>query len=87
MTQKLRPLTSRVLVLLLLVGLLVSVDASKSKAVTRANCAQDCYSLYSACLGQGQGDFFWCCAAYNECLAENCGSGPKCHLPEPYPPE
>jgi hypothetical protein len=75
---------SRVLTLLLLTGLLVFFGESKSEANT---CATDCYNQYSACLGYGQGDFYWCCAAYNECLAENCGSAPKCHLPEPYPPQ
>lgn len=82
-----RRLMSRVLTLLMLVGLLVVFGAPKSEAVVSANCTQDCYNQYSGCLGYGQGDFFWCCAAYNECLAENCGTGPKCHLPEPYPPE
>jgi hypothetical protein len=80
-----RQLTSRVLVLLVMVGMLVFMGTSKSQAVVNASCPQDCYNLYSACLGQGQGDFFWCCAAYNECLAENCGTGPRCYLPEPYP--
>lgn len=82
-----RHLTSRLLTLLVMVGLLVFIGASKSTAVIRATCAQDCYEQYRPCLSQGQGDFFWCCAAYNECLVENCGSAPKCQLPEPYPPE
>lgn len=83
-----RHLTSRLLTLVVMVGLLVFFSASDSKAVASAtNCTQTCYSQYSACLGQGQGDFYWCCAAYNECLVENCGGTPKCHLPEPYPPQ
>ncbi len=82
-----RHLTSRVLSLLVMVGLLVFFGASKSEAVAGASCTQDCYNQYSACLGYGQGDFFGCCAAYNECLVENCGLAPKCHLPEPYPPQ
>ena len=82
-----RHLTSRLLSLLAMVGLLVFFSTSKSGATVAASCTQDCYNQYSACLGQGQGDFYWCCAAYNECLADNCGLAPKCHLPEPYPSE
>ena len=83
-----RHLKFRVLVLLLMVGFLFFAGAARSGAVMGApSCAQACYNLYSECLGGGQGDFFWCCAAYNECLQENCASGPKCHLPEPWPPE
>lgn len=73
-----RRLMSRVLTLLLMTGLLVFFGTSKSEATT---CAQDCYNTYRPCLSQGQGDFFWCCAAYNECLVE-CGGQPKCQLPE-----
>ena len=82
-----RHLTSRLLTLVVMVGLLVFFSASDSQAVANAGCTQDCYSQYSACLGQGQGDFYWCCAAYNECLVENCGGTPKCRLPETYPPQ
>jgi hypothetical protein len=81
-----RHLTSRLLSLLLLTGLLVFFSAPKSEAVVRLTCQQDCYNLYRACLSQGQGDFFWCCAAYNDCIAENCGGGPTCELPQ-YPPQ
>lgn len=81
-------LAFRMLTLLLLVGFLIFFSTAKSEAVMPdPTCTQNCYNLYSDCLGHGQGDFYWCCAAYNECLADNCGSGPKCHLPEPYPPE
>ena len=80
-----RRVTCGLLTLLLMVGLLVFLGIPKSQAVASESCTQDCYNLYSACLGQGQGDFFYCCAAYNQCLAENCGSSAKYHLPEPYP--
>ncbi len=82
-----RHLTSRLFTLLLLTGLLAFFGTTKSEAGLRATCSQDCYNQYSACLSYGQGDFFWCCAAYNDCLVENCGGSPKCQLPEPYPPE
>jgi hypothetical protein len=80
-----RHLTIRMLVLLLLAGFLIFAPMQKSKVKADGACTQACYNMYSACLGGGQGDFFYCCAAYNECLQENCGTGPKCHLPEQYP--
>ena len=79
-----RHLTFRVLVMLAMVGFLVFTPVQKSKVKADRACTQACYDMYSACLGGGQGDFFGCCAAYNERLQKNHGSGSKYHLPE-YP--
>lgn len=77
-----RQLTIRLFVLMVMVGFLLLANVSKPQVVLADSaCVQACYNMYSACLGGGQGDFFYCCAAYNECLQENCATGPKCHLP------
>ena len=80
-----RHLAFRVFVLLLMVGFLIFAPVQKSKVIADGACTQACYNLYSECLSGGSSNFFYCCAAYNECLQENCGTGPKCHLPEEYP--
>ena len=81
-----RHLTFRVFALLIMVGLLVFANMGKSEAVScNGTCARACYDLYAPCLSGGSPNFFWCCAEYNACV-EECGTCPKCALPES-PPE
>ena len=80
-----RHLMFRLFALLLMAGFLVFAPMQESKVKADSACAQSCYAQYQQCLNGGGGDFFYCCAAYNDCLQENCATGPKCHLPIEYP--
>jgi uncharacterized protein YgiB involved in biofilm formation len=80
-----RQITFRVLILLAMVGLLIFAPTQESRVNADSACVQSCYAQYQWCLNGGGGDFFGCCAAYNDCLQENCATSPKCHLPIEYP--